>query len=426
MKKVLIISPHFPPINAADIHRVRHSLPYFEKYGFQPTILTVLPEHVEMSQDKLLEMTIPNDIPVHKVTAYSIKYTRKFSLGNLGIRSFYQLYKKGNELLKSGDFDLVYFSTTVFACIPLGRLWKKKYKVPFIIDMQDPWRNDYYLSVPKDQRPPKFWFAHQLNSYLERFSIPKVDGIISVSKGYIDTLRERYPTFNPIPYKVLTFGTSVKDFDLLMNQPVVPSITYNQNNINIVYLGRGGQDIRASVTLVLQAFKMGLENNIDFKKCHFWFIGTSYAPDGLGKKTISIIAENLGISSYVTEITDRQPYFEVLSLLGKSDINFIPGSTDTSYTPSKLYPYILAKKPLLCVFHSKSSVLEIMENLNVGKVVHFDKDNALEQCYDSLSTLLATIPFVPNTNWDNFQRYTAEEMTKSQCEFFEQVILKSK
>ena len=114
MKKVLIVSPHFPPVNAADIHRVRQSLPYFKQFGWEPTVLCVAPEYVEMAMDDNLEKSIPKDIEIQKVMAYSTKYTRKFGLGNLGIRAFWQLYKEGHRLLKAEQFDLVYFSTTVF------------------------------------------------------------------------------------------------------------------------------------------------------------------------------------------------------------------------------------------------------------------------------------------------------------------------
>lgn len=425
MKKVLIVSPHFPPINAADIHRVRQSLPYFEKYGYQPIVLTVLPEYVEMSQDLLLEKSIPDGILIYKVAAYSTRYTRKLGLGNLGIRAFCQLYEKGNELLKSGDFDLIYFSTTVFACMPLGRLWKQKHKVPFIIDMQDPWRNDYYLSVPKAQRPPKFWFAQRLNSILERYTIPKVDGLISVSKGYIETLTHRYPKIKNVPSKVLTFGASVKDFEILDKIDVLSSNMFNDTYINIVSVGRGGQDMRESVSLLLKAFKLGLDGNENYKKCHFWFIGTSYAPEGQGKKTIATIAEDLEIESYVTEITARKHYFEALHILKQSDIVFIPGSSDANYTASKLYPNILAKKPMLCVVHSRSSDGGIVNELNAGEVVLFDTDNAIEKCKSVLSNLIANLPFTPDTNWNAFERFTAESMTKEQCDFFDLVISKS-
>src|SRR5690606_429287 len=226
-----------------------------------------------------------------------------------------QLYKEGARLLRSGHFDMVYFSTTVFACMPLGRLWKQRLGVPFIVDMQDPWRNDYYLNVPKSEQPPKFWFAHQLNSILERFTIPKIDGLLSVSQGYIDMLQERYPNIASVPSKVMTFGAAVKDFEILPQLSIKPTIVFDDSKINLVYIGRGGHDMKESLSLLFQAFEMSLKSNDNFKNCHFWFIGTSYAPDGQGKKTIESIADGYGVATYVTEITDRIPYFEVLSLL---------------------------------------------------------------------------------------------------------------
>ena len=36
MRRVLIVSPSFPPISAADLHRVRMSLPYYREFGWEP------------------------------------------------------------------------------------------------------------------------------------------------------------------------------------------------------------------------------------------------------------------------------------------------------------------------------------------------------------------------------------------------------
>jgi hypothetical protein len=220
----------------------------------------------------------------------------------------------------------------------------------------------------------------------------------------------------------LTFGAAVKDFELLSELDINSSIHFNKNKCNLVYVGRGGHDMKESISLLFQAFKKGLDTKDNFKNCHFWFIGTSYAPEGQGKKTIKSIGEKYGIDSYVTEITDRKPYFEVLSLLQKSDIIFIPGSDDKNYTASKLYPNILANKPLLCIFNSHSSVVDVVKTLKAGDVVLFDQKNALQTCYEVLSKLLETIPFTPKTNWDKFEPFTAKAMTKVQCEFFDLVI----
>lgn len=38
MNRSLIVSPRFPPINAPDLHRVRHSLPYFHRTGWESVL----------------------------------------------------------------------------------------------------------------------------------------------------------------------------------------------------------------------------------------------------------------------------------------------------------------------------------------------------------------------------------------------------
>ncbi|WP_047551021.1 glycosyltransferase [Psychroserpens sp. Hel_I_66] len=422
MKKVLIVSPHFPPVNAADMHRVRQSLPYFEQFGWKPTVLCVDPDYVEMAKDELLANSLPTDAEYIMVKAYSTKYTRKLGLGNLGLRSFIQLLKAGNTLLKKENFDLIYFSTTVFASMPLGRIWKRKFNIPFILDIQDPWRNDYYLTVPKEEKPPKFWFAYNLDKYLERFTVPKANGLIAVSQGYVDTLKSRYPSIKNMPSKTLTFGASVKDFEFINSRFIFKSFVLDHNKTNLIYIGRGGHDMAKSLSVIFEAFKKGLDSHEKFKKCKFWFIGTSYAPDGQGEQTIRPIAKQFGVESFVEEITDRKPYFETLTLLKSADVIVIPGSEDANYTASKLYPNLLAKKPLLCVFHSNSSVVRIVKDLNAGEVVLFDQKLAVEQCLEHMEKIVTQLPYMPETNWEKFQPFTAEAMTKVQCDFFNQVL----
>ena len=43
MRRLLMISPHFPPDSSAGTHRVRLLAPYLEAFGWRPTVLTVAP-----------------------------------------------------------------------------------------------------------------------------------------------------------------------------------------------------------------------------------------------------------------------------------------------------------------------------------------------------------------------------------------------
>ena len=138
MKKVLIISPYFPPSNTADIQRVRMSLPYFRDFGWEAEVVTIDPRHSDMIKDPLLSLSINTDIKVHYVSAFSKSLTYKLGLGSIALRSLWFYRKKVDEILKLQPFDLIYFSTTQFPVCILGAYWKKKFKVPYVIDMQDP------------------------------------------------------------------------------------------------------------------------------------------------------------------------------------------------------------------------------------------------------------------------------------------------
>ncbi len=429
MKKVLIICPHFPPVNAADMHRVRQSLPYFRELGWTPVVLAVEDEFIEAySMDPLLLKTVPDDIEVHKVRAWKVERTRKLGLGSLGMRAYFQMQKKGDALLAKGKFDLIYFSTTAFHLMALGPRWKRKFGVPFILDIQDPWRNDFYLDKPAAERPPKFFIAYNIDKYLEARTVPAADGIISVSKGYCDTFAGRYPGFKQDKCLVLPFGAAALDFEIM--QKYVDSsaaVSLPPDKINIVYIGRGGHDMRFALEIIFRGFALGLQSDPAlFSRMHFWFIGTSYAMAGTGAQTMLPVAEEQGVAAYVTEIPDRISYFGTLFLLKKANILLVPGSTDTQYTASKIYPYILAEKPLLAVFHQQSSVLKVLQEIGYGRTVAFENsgDRMDEYVKQFLVHLQALASGDSRVKFDNdvFMPYTAKARTVEQVNFFNKII----
>lgn len=428
MKKVLIISPHFPPVNAADMHRVRQSLPHFRDFGWEPTVLAVDPDYVEGYRDENLLATIPEDVPVERLPALDTRWTRKFGLGSLALRSLHQFRKAGNALLARGGFDLVYFSTTAFPVLVLGPTWKKRFGVPYVIDMQDPWRSDHYLEVPREERPPKFWFSYRLDKALEPIAMRQVEGIVSVSEGYCTVLQERYPNIRPEICRVIPFGGAETDFEALDRMALSNSIFEKKPGVrNVVYVGRGGHDMALAAEGLFGALADGLRERPDlFEPVRMFFIGTDYAAEGQGRPTFAPIAEAHGVGERVVEQTDRVPYFEALHLLREADMLVLPGSDDPAYTASKLYPYILARRPMLAVFNERSSVVDILGATRAGQLATFSGHASPEDLRRRVravwTEMLERLPFVPETDWAAFEPYTTREMTRRQVELFEQVL----
>ena len=87
MRRVLMISPHFPPDSSAGTHRVRLLAPHLETYGWRPTVLTVDPRDYESRLDAGLATLVPPGLEVIRTRAVSPSAARRVGLGDLGLRA---------------------------------------------------------------------------------------------------------------------------------------------------------------------------------------------------------------------------------------------------------------------------------------------------------------------------------------------------
>jgi hypothetical protein len=430
--RVLIVSPHFPPINAPDHQRVRISLPYLQEFGWQPHVLTVDPDYVEGVYDPLLEKTIPDNVPITRTKALPLHHTKRLGVGNLGLRALPYLLQAGNQLLAQERFNLVYFSTTMFAAMALGPGWLKKFKVPYVLDFQDPWLSNYHQLQSSPQPPGgrfKYGVAQLISQILEPQTVKSASQIISVSPAYPRVLRQRYSNLQEDQFTVLPFGAAEQDFTWASKLGVQQKVfKANDGKRHWVYVGRGGEDMAVALKGLFSAIQeMRAQDPEVWQSIRLHFVGTSYAVGERAVKTIEPIAHEFGLTDLVDEHLHRIPYFEALQVLVESDAILLIGSDDPGYSASKIYPCILAQKPTLAIFHQQSLVIDILKRCQVGRVIPFISNNTSQNLSKFIALQLhwlLSLPkkYKPKTNWLEFQAYSAREMTRRQCDVFEKCI----
>jgi len=427
LKRVLIISPYFPPVNTADMQRVRMSLPYFEQNGWQAEVVAVDPAYTDLPEDELLKESIPADTKIHLIKALGKKWTSKLGFGSISYRSWWFFRQKVNQILKDRNFDLIYFSTTQFQLCTLGAYWKKRFNVPYVIDMQDPWHSEYYRDKPKEQQPPKYWLSYRINRFLEPRAMNEAGGLISVSEDYIEMLQSRYPRLKNLPVATITFGAFEPDMKIAAEHANEFAPLLDPALKNIVYIGRGGMDMHNAIIPVFDALRTGLSLEGElYRKLKLYFIGTSYAPNGQGSPTISSLAALYGLEGSVVEITDRIGYFHTLQTLQQADGLFIPGSDDPQYTASKIFPYLLTHKPLMAVFNAKSSAIAILKEFGLEDAYSYDETPGLTSKIDSFfKSILNGGAGILQYKRAAVQKYSAQMMTKRQCDLFNKVTFTS-
>ena len=74
-------------------------------------------------------------------------------------------------------------------------------------------------------------------------------------------------------------------------------------------------------------------------------------------------AQSLGVADLVNEVAPRVPYLQALRILTQASAVLLLGSSERHYTASKLYPALLAQRPLLAMYHEASTVSSILPSV---------------------------------------------------------------
>jgi hypothetical protein len=425
---VLIISPSFPPMNTPDMQRARMSLPYYREFGWEPVVLTVDPEDHDSDREEALLLTVPGGITIHRCRAFSLTWTRLFGLGNLGLRSWWYLLIAGRRIILREKIDLVFISNTQFVTFTLGRLWRRLTGVPYVIDLQDPWRTDYY-EQKGSRKPPGGWkyqLARFQARHMESWSFRKLAGFVSVSGQYIEDLRARYPWFRDIPAETIIFGASETDISIARQRPSWAIASAKHDQVRLVYTGAAGPITPHAVDLLFRALKVFRDKQPDkANRLRLEFHGTSYASANRAKPTIMPYAVHHGISDLVLETASRIGHLDALKLQTEAHGLMLLGSIDTAYSPSKLYPYYLAGRPMLGLVPRDSVLEKLLLELSCAHLITFERNDENNDVLLSLQKFfeLALAGFPANSllprNDELFRReYLAPALTARQCALF--------
>ena len=127
-KKVLIIATHFPPSNLAGIHRSRLFAQHLPSFGWEPIILTVDEKYYEEDLDWNIVKLLPAHLRVEKAKAFNV--TKPRTIGDICLRSFFQMYSKAVDLIRKEKIDFLFVTIPSFYMALLGRLVHMKTGIP--------------------------------------------------------------------------------------------------------------------------------------------------------------------------------------------------------------------------------------------------------------------------------------------------------
>jgi glycosyltransferase involved in cell wall biosynthesis len=413
----------------ADMQRVRQLAWELPKLNWEVEILSPSTEYQPATCiDEDSAGFFPTYSQVHVVPQAWPGLFRSVGIGNIGWRALLPLWLAGKRLLRQRHFDLVYISTAQFPLFLLGRMWQRRFGVPFVVDLHDPLYQEG-ASHPAWATPRlKHRLSHRLAEQVEKNVARWAQGVIAVSPSYIDAMRRRHGAKQPAWLRPdrraeIPFSALPHDLDEA-SRSMGSSNDINGPPYRIVYVGVGGLVMARSFGFFARVLSELRKRSPKLcEAIRIELFGTILGWKPGEARGLADIAAKWGIDNLVREEPTRLSYRRSLELLLESDGALILGVDDPGYIPSKLFNYVLSGKPLLATLRREGPAFSKFQSIpGLGYALWIDKEGEmpLKEAIDLLEIFLKEV--VARTTFDRKQSITqflAPAMAQRHVDLFE-------
>ena len=397
MRKVLVITYHFPPYRTGGVYRHLKFAKYLSRYGWYPYILTAK-NPSKHKQDLSLMKDIPPSLPIYLTYSIepdgveeglinlknrflpkdSVPDNHKFILFKIinKLLSTYLLIPddkvgwlphtilKSAQLIKRENIDSICTTSPPHSTHLIGLLLKKIIGIPWIADFRDPWSHSFMKRPFYD----KFKFRYRLEKMMEGTVLAACDRIITVSKGHRDNLLNNISNISQEKIKVITNGFDDDDFE-------GQDISRKENDQSKFLITHIGRVYPGKSYAFLACLKNLIEENSHFaRNIVVSFVGH---PSNHHREVVN----RLGLAQYVRFEGFHDRNNAIKDMLS-SDLLLLMVGEENNWIPGKLFEYLRAKKPIF-VIGEEGDATRIAQESGLGIVVspkniHQVKEKLLE------------------------------------------------
>jgi hypothetical protein len=413
MKRVAIVTGHFPPSNLAGVHRSRVWSQYLSEFGWEPIVVTTHPDYYEeMIDSRLLDLVNP-DLRVIRTKAMPTKPIRL--IGDVGLRSLYWQFHEVDRMIARKEIDFLLCTIPSNYTALLGQMIYRRHGFPFGIDYQDPWVN---LS-PSVERPfSKAWLSSYLARRLEPWAVKNAALITGVAPLYYGAVLERNEHLRgQCVTASMPIGNSERDFALL-KESSRETILFKKNDglFHMVYAGAMLPKAYEVLDRLLESLVLLRDKRPEcIERLRIHFVGTGKSPSDKDGYNIKPRVQHFGLDRWVDEHPSRISYVDVLHHLVDASAILVIGSTEPHYTPSKVYQAVQATRPVFALLHEESTAVAVLRESRAGTVVTLRTDRLPEtgELAAVLAGFIADQKYSEETvDWSAFDEYSGRNSTR--------------
>ncbi|MDG1477361.1 MAG: glycosyltransferase, partial [Vicingaceae bacterium] len=388
MKKVLIITYYWPPMGGGGVQRWLKTTKYLREYGWEPVIFTTQNGEASVIDESALKQ-IPDNIETIKVPIWepfgvykkltgkkkneklvpgTVASDGKSMMQNLSVwvrgnlfipdaRKFWikPATKQLKQYLKTNKIDAIVSTGPPHTTHMIALNATKNNDIPWLADFRDPWTNiDFYHQLKLTN------WADKKHKRLELAVLNNASEVVTVTWSWAeDFLR----ISGKMPM-VITNGYDPADF---VN---AGELTLDKK-FTITHAGSLNDDRNPHA--LWKALAELCKDELFANDLEIKFIG-QVAPIAITELTQNGLLDKLNA-------INNLPHNKVVEELMKSQLLLLP-LNDTpnidGVVPGKLYEYIGAKRPIVCIGKTTGDAAKIIQETNSGRVSGFEDVETLK------------------------------------------------
>lgn len=399
LKKILILSPFFPPCGGIGVFRVTKFVKYLPAFGYEPIVVTFNKSAYPIIDDSLITNFKTN------IKIYTID-KKESKINDDGINFYVGIRKKIDEIILSNKPDIILATGGPFLYLPITRLIKEKYKIPYIIDLRDPWTLE--MKTKSKSKKMKRFIFDSISLILEKYTFMKADAILTVNDTMTNDYKKKYKIISK-NFITITNGYDDDDF-----KEIIP---FKFNRFSILYSGKfqsigtdyvNQQRHFRNPYKVLKAIKELNEEGHEIQFVH------------VGKKEEAIIqmAKDLDVLDYCL-FTGFKNYNQTLEYCKGANILLLIGGQAKYEQTGKIFDYLGTHNKVLCLCIKDSEIN------NVAKTSGLIDSFELEISVEDIKAYILNFKNVNNVIKESNSQFTRYEITKKLVNVCNQILDKS-
>ncbi|MCF7805763.1 MAG: glycosyltransferase family 4 protein [Candidatus Marinimicrobia bacterium] len=391
-KTLLVLTYYFPPAGGPGVQRVLKHVKYLPEFGWDPVVITVDGGDFP-ARDASLADEIPNDVPVFRVPAlepYSLyrKFTGKsedehIPVGTLAkedantgltervarwIRAnlfvpdarigwIWPVIRRASNVIPRYKVDAILCSSPPHSVHLAAYRLARKFNLPWIADLRDPWTDIYYYQELNRSR-----LTRSLDRYLERKVFKSPDGVLTVSPSLVDQIQSRAANQK---VTLLPNGYDAGDFDR--------SVSHSYERFTLSYIGnlKANQNPPA----LWKAIGKLIEQIPGFADDFQLYLTGKTHPQ------VETLLEKYGLADYV-KIDGYVPHHEATRRMQSAGalLFIVPDAEDNEgILTGKLFEYLAAGRPIFSIGPPDGDAARILKDAEAGSMLNYsDETNFVE------------------------------------------------